>query len=376
MDPQQYLSRIQTWAAATLVPSALGSRIPDRHRSNSTPELRGCSSSYRLSKSICVTSHCVGSRLPALTVHLGRGGHWLAPHSVSKLNNPGYRMFQHSLGFWPKWSEFWRITRLIAPQLEYHKRDQSLAASLAIDREGGRRSSKVRGRTLEEMHRQSAVISGPRCPNTRFRSTSEYPRYRNHAISDEFTARMDAVYGRLSTASYGCGYETTRTVYVAAAWPYGTAMTGSSLGLDLSDCCAFSKPFRATTTIVRSVKAGSIVSELENATFNITPTFNGSSRALGTSARCFHLVEPLVDLLNRSEFSDHRNDAGSERAPCSKLATTTTIEPWEQQQMSNYVTGKKFEYSGNNCTRIDERKSNKEREGGNLSLKEGGNKRS
>ncbi|KAJ6554938.1 hypothetical protein DFH09DRAFT_1085201 [Mycena vulgaris] len=30
-----------------------------------------------------------------------------------------------------------------------------------------------------------------------------------------------------------------------------------------SDCCAFSKPFRATTTIVRSVKAGSIVSELE-----------------------------------------------------------------------------------------------------------------
>ncbi|KAJ6573726.1 hypothetical protein B0H10DRAFT_2444012 [Mycena sp. CBHHK59/15] len=33
---------------------------------------------------------------------------------------------------------------------------------------------------------------------------------------------MDAVYGRLSTASYGCGYETTRTVYVAAAWPYGT----------------------------------------------------------------------------------------------------------------------------------------------------------
>ncbi|KAF8157665.1 hypothetical protein K438DRAFT_1777157 [Mycena galopus ATCC 62051] len=34
-------------------------------------------------------------------------------------------------------------------------------------------------------------------------------------------------------------------------------------GLDLSDCCAFSKPFRATTTIVRSVKAGSIVSGLE-----------------------------------------------------------------------------------------------------------------
>ncbi|KAF8171453.1 hypothetical protein K438DRAFT_1773285 [Mycena galopus ATCC 62051] len=35
------------------------------------------------------------------------------------------------------------------------------------------------------------------------------------------------------------------------------------MGLDLSDCCAFSKPFRATTTIVRSVKAGSIVSGLE-----------------------------------------------------------------------------------------------------------------
>ncbi|KAF8134097.1 hypothetical protein K438DRAFT_1947621 [Mycena galopus ATCC 62051] len=35
------------------------------------------------------------------------------------------------------------------------------------------------------------------------------------------------------------------------------------MGLDLSNCCAFSKPFRATTTIVRSVKAGSIVSGLE-----------------------------------------------------------------------------------------------------------------
>ncbi|KAJ6599582.1 hypothetical protein B0H10DRAFT_1959027 [Mycena sp. CBHHK59/15] len=33
----------------------------------------------------------------------------------------------HSLGFWPKWSEFWRITLLIAPQLEYHKRDHQLS---------------------------------------------------------------------------------------------------------------------------------------------------------------------------------------------------------------------------------------------------------
>ncbi|KAJ7194030.1 hypothetical protein GGX14DRAFT_404986 [Mycena pura] len=63
----------------------------------------------------------------------------------------------------------------------------------------------ARSRNLTPLSRQSSVICG--C----------FP----HGING-FTARTGAVYGRLTTALYGCDYGPTRTVNGGAAGPYGT----------------------------------------------------------------------------------------------------------------------------------------------------------